>query len=104
MLQGCYAYPRLHFIGPVVRWQPNMLLINDPTVLPKIYHLRANKTPHYNHSPSEAKGMVEENDWQKHREKRHRIDPAVSIPPRKQYCIPLSDENLPVCSQGSTGQ
>ncbi|KAH8200943.1 hypothetical protein TruAng_004881 [Truncatella angustata] len=64
--------------GPIVRWQPNLLLINDPTMLPKIYHLRANKTPHYNHSPSDAKGMVEENDWQKHREKRHRIDPAFS--------------------------
>ncbi|KAF4616258.1 hypothetical protein G7Y89_g15148 [Cudoniella acicularis] len=64
--------------GPIVRWQPNMLLINDPTMLPKIYHLRANKTPHYNHSPSDAKGMVEENDWQKHRAKRHRIDLAFS--------------------------
>jgi hypothetical protein len=47
-------------------------------MIPKIYHLRANKTPHYNHSPSDAKGMVEENDWQKHRMKRHRLGLAVS--------------------------
>ncbi|ETS76485.1 hypothetical protein PFICI_11872 [Pestalotiopsis fici W106-1] len=64
--------------GPLVRWQPNLLLINDPTMLPKIYHLRANKTRHYNHSPSDVKGMVEESDWQKHRAKRHRIDSAFS--------------------------
>ena len=83
---GINGFLKLHFsgllahslLGPIVRWQPNMLLINDPTMLPKIYHLRANKTPHYNHSPSDAKGMVEENDWQKHRAKRHRIDPPVS--------------------------
>ncbi|KAK4150066.1 cytochrome P450 [Chaetomidium leptoderma] len=64
--------------GPVVRWSPNTLLISDPMALPKMYHLRANKTPHYNHSPGEFRGMVEENDWRKHRQKRHRMDPPFS--------------------------
>ncbi|KAK4183233.1 cytochrome P450 [Podospora australis] len=64
--------------GPIVRWSPNTLLISDPSALPKIYHLRANKTPHYNHSPGDYRGMVEENDWKEHRRKRHRIDPPFS--------------------------
>ncbi|KAK3302659.1 cytochrome P450 [Chaetomium strumarium] len=64
--------------GPVVRWAPNTLLISDPMALPKVYHLRANKTPHYNQGPSEFKSMVEENDWREHRRKRHRVDPLFS--------------------------
>ncbi|KAJ4396135.1 hypothetical protein N0V93_000353 [Gnomoniopsis smithogilvyi] len=64
--------------GPVVRWQPNTLLVNDSMMLPKIYHLRQNKTPHYNQSPTEIKGIVEENDWAKHREKRRRLDPTFA--------------------------
>ncbi|ROV95320.1 hypothetical protein VSDG_06090 [Cytospora chrysosperma] len=64
--------------GPVIRWQPNTLLVKDSTLLPKIYHLKQNKTPHYNHSPTEIKGIVEENDWAKHREKRRRLDPTLA--------------------------
>jgi hypothetical protein len=62
-----------------MRWKPNTLLIADPAALPKIYHLRANKTPHYNHSPSDIKGIVEENDWAIHRSKRARLNPPVSF-------------------------
>lgn len=69
--------------GPVVRWQPNTILIADSTMLPKIYHLRQNKTPHYNHSPTKVKGIVEESDWAKHREKRRRLDPPVRASPKR---------------------
>lgn len=66
--------------GPVIRWKPNTLLFSDSMLLPKIYHLRSVKPPHYNQSPSVIKAVVEESDWKKHRNKRKHLDPAVSLP------------------------
>lgn len=78
--------------GPVVRWKPDTLLVNDSTLLPKIYHLRSTKPAHYNQSPSSIKSLVEENDWRKHREKRKSLDLPVSRP----LYIPIQSASLPL--------
>ena len=34
-------------LGPIVRYSPNGLIVNDPALLPVIYNRRANKTDFY---------------------------------------------------------
>ncbi|KAF1846876.1 cytochrome P450 [Cucurbitaria berberidis CBS 394.84] len=59
--------------GSVVRWQPNLLLLNDPTLLPIIYNHRSDKTPHYNSSLKSVESIVEAKSWKVHRNARKRI-------------------------------
>ncbi|KAF4625680.1 hypothetical protein G7Y89_g12484 [Cudoniella acicularis] len=59
---------RVMRIGPVVQWQPNLLLVNDPEMLPNIHHPKSNKTPHYNMFTSGIEGLVQVKDWEKHRD------------------------------------
>lgn len=40
----------LGFIGPIVRYKPDLLVISDPTVLPVIYYRYADKTDFYIHT------------------------------------------------------
>jgi hypothetical protein len=61
-----------------VRWQPNLLLINDPNLLPTIYHHRSDKTPHYNSSLKSVESVVEAKSWKIHRNARRRIAKPVS--------------------------
>lgn len=35
----------LCYVGPVLRYQPNTLLISDPLLLPTVYHRTADKCP-----------------------------------------------------------
>ncbi|KAF2012416.1 cytochrome P450 [Aaosphaeria arxii CBS 175.79] len=65
--------------GPVVRWQPNLLLVNNPILLPIIYHHRSEKTPHYNSSTTGVEGIIESKTWQTHRIARTRISQPFTL-------------------------
>lgn len=67
--------------GPIIRWQPNLLLVNDPSYLPLIYNHKADKTPHYNMSTSGVEGLVEAQNWEDHRNRRKRIFWPVGCTP-----------------------
>ncbi|KAK1634586.1 cytochrome P450 monooxygenase [Colletotrichum phormii] len=60
--------------GPVVRAAPNLLAVNDPRLLPAIYHRRANKTDVY--TPGVLGDLAppfQELDWREHARKRKRV-------------------------------
>ncbi|KAI0544660.1 cytochrome P450 [Xylaria curta] len=44
--------------GPVVRYGPSHLIISDPTMLPEIYNMKANKSDFYNSSLNEVSHTV----------------------------------------------
>lgn len=69
----------VRFLGPVVRVAPNLLVFNDPKLLPVVYHRYADKTDFYSAGilgrvtpPFQAK------DHKEHANKRKRIAASVS--------------------------
>jgi len=69
------------YIGPVIRVAPNLLVFNDPMLLPTVYHRYADKTDFY--SPG-ILGRVtppfQTKDHKEHALKRKRVAPSVTTP------------------------
>ena len=60
--------------GPVVRAAPNLLAVNDPRMLPEIYHRRANKTDIFTKAIlGDLAPPLETKDWREHAQKRKRV-------------------------------
>ncbi|KAF2799617.1 cytochrome P450 monooxygenase [Melanomma pulvis-pyrius CBS 109.77] len=60
--------------GPIVRAAPNLLAVNDPRLLPEIYHRRANKTDIFTQAIlGEIAPPLECKDWREHAVRRKRV-------------------------------
>ena len=61
-------------LGPVIRITPTMLLVNDATRLPDVYHRQANKSQHYiTGSFGKAESVFNMQDWKQHAHHRKMI-------------------------------
>ena len=64
----CPVFEKLHDkYGDVVRITPTLLLVNDATKMPEIYHRQANKSKHYiTGSFGKAESVFNMQDWRQH--------------------------------------
>lgn len=66
--------------GPVVRAAPNLLAVNDPRLLPVIYHRRANKTDVYTTGVlGDLAPPFQTIDWKEHARKRKRVAASFQL-------------------------
>lgn len=66
--------------GPVVRAAPNLLAVNDPHLLPLIYHRHANKTDVYTTGVlGELAPPFQTIDWKEHARKRKRVASSFAL-------------------------
>ena len=65
--------------GPVVRVTPTLLIVDDPTKLPEIYHRQANKSKYYiTGSFGKVESVFNMQDWRQHAHFRKFIAGPVS--------------------------
>ncbi len=65
--------------GPVVRVSPTLLVVNDPTRLPDIYHRQADKSNFYvNGISGKIENVFSTRDWREHAHLRKFIAGPVS--------------------------
>ncbi|KAE8159764.1 cytochrome P450 [Aspergillus tamarii] len=89
-------YLRLHDeYGPVVRYGPNSVMINDPYFLPHIFHRRAEKTSFYANNP----GLFGVQGYQDLLNIKHGLAAAFSMASIKAY-EPQIDRSLLVLLDG----
>ncbi|KAI1502628.1 cytochrome P450 monooxygenase [Biscogniauxia marginata] len=66
--------------GPVVRAAPNLLAVNNPYLLPTIYHRRANKTDVYTTGVlGDLAPPFQTQNWHEHARKRKRVASSFSL-------------------------
>ncbi|KAI1074444.1 cytochrome P450 monooxygenase [Whalleya microplaca] len=66
--------------GPVLRAAPNLLSVNDPYMLPVIYHRRANKTDVYTTGLlGDIAPPFQTLDWKEHARKRKRVAHSFAL-------------------------
>lgn len=66
--------------GPVVRAAPNLLAVNDPHLLPVIYHRRADKTDVYTTGVlGDLAPPFQTQDWREHARKRKRVASSFAL-------------------------
>ncbi|KAI9146993.1 Cytochrome P450 monooxygenase [Paramyrothecium foliicola] len=74
---GLWAHERW---GPVVRVAPNLLVANDPLLLPQIYHRHADKTDLYTSGfLGETAPGFQTLGWREHMKKRKRVAGAYAL-------------------------
>ena len=67
-------------IGHVVRLGPNLLSFDDPTLLPKVYHTAAEKTPFYSTGlVGEKAPLLQIQSHDAHKAQLKALAPTVSI-------------------------
>ena len=71
----------IFFLGPIVRIQPDILVFNDPKMLPVIYHRTADKDPQFYEVASLGLGLClfSAIKHETHARFRRRVNPCVSI-------------------------
>ena len=83
-----FMIPKFHMLatkytstGPIVRIAPNLLSFSDPTLLPRVYHGKADKTPFYSSWLfGNTVGMFQTLDHKAHATKSRIVSPCVSLP------------------------